>query len=82
MLPKTIASDGQAWAQAVTTSPSASGRSASRAVCWAARIRWTQKVHFSMTPRARTVTSGLSWRLSGSGKAFLAYANQLKYRTL
>jgi hypothetical protein len=37
-----------------------------------------QKVHFSITPRARTVTSGLSWRFIGSGKARLAYAYQLK----
>ena len=30
-------------------------------------MRCTQKVHFSMIPRLRTVTSGLSWffRLSG-----------------
>ena len=41
-----------------------------------------QKVHFSMTPRARTVTSGLSWRWSGSGHAISLYLYQLKYRTL
>src|SRR5439155_1648417 len=32
------------------------------------RIRGTQKVHFSITPFSRTVTSGLSSMLSGSGQ--------------
>ena len=41
-----------------------------------------QNVHFSITPRARTVTSGLSWRWSGSGQARSLYLYQLKYRTL
>jgi hypothetical protein len=39
-----------------------------RSASWPVRrIRWMQKVHFSMMPRLRTVTSGLSWffRLSG-----------------
>ena len=72
-LPKTIASDGQAWAQAVVNSPSRIGRSSSRAWFCAPRMRWTQKVHFSITPRARTVTSGLSWRWSGSGQAISLY---------
>ena len=31
-------------------------------------MRWMQKVHFSITPRERTVTSGLSCSFSGSGK--------------
>ena len=30
-------------------------------------MRWMQKVHFSMMPRLRTVTSGLSWLRSDSG---------------
>jgi hypothetical protein len=40
------------------TSPSRTARPASAASIWARRIRWTQKVHFSITPRSRTVTSG------------------------
>ena len=63
-LPKTIASVGQACWQAVTTSPSriapvlASRRRSARAL-----MRCTQYVHFSITPRLRTVTSGLSQQL-------------------
>ena len=73
-----MASDGQAWAQAVVNSPSWSGRPSSRAWFCAPRIRWMQKVHFSITPRARTVTSGLSCRLSGAGQAASLYLYQLK----
>ena len=60
MSPNTIACVGQACWQAVTISPSRIapvlllGRRSSRAL-----IRCTQYVHFSITPRLRTVTSGL-----------------------
>ena len=43
---------------AVWTLLPSSGRSAERARISASRMRWTQNVHFSMTPRSRTVTSG------------------------
>ena len=43
------------------------------------RIRWTQKVHFSMIPLNRTVTSGLSCSANGSGNSGV---NQLKVRAL
>src|SRR5256886_5498406 len=43
-------------------------RSSRRARFWAPRMRCTQKVHFSITPFSRTVTSGLSSMLSGSGQ--------------
>ncbi len=49
-------------------SPSRTPRSSSRAWFCAARMRCTQKVHFSMTPFSRTVTSGLSSKCSGSGQ--------------
>ena len=35
-----------------------------------ASIRWTQKVHFSITPRERTVTSGL-WTIFSIGEIVL-----------
>ena len=56
--PKTMACAGQVWAQAGVTSPSWTLRSPSRASPSAKRMRCTQKVHFSMTPFERTVTSG------------------------
>ena len=58
--PNTRAPVGQVWTQAGTTSPSSSSRSAIFASSFASRIRWTQKVHFSITPADLTVTSGLS----------------------
>jgi hypothetical protein len=61
--PNTIASVGQALWQAVTTSPSRMRRSSLFAPMRAAEMRWMQYVHFSMTPRLRTVTSGLFARL-------------------
>ena len=60
MLPKTIASVGQACWQAVTISPSRIWpvlRLRRRSRAWL--MRCTQYVHFSITPRLRTVTSGL-----------------------
>ena len=59
--PKTMAPVGQDSMQAGTTSPSAKrslvrpSRSPGRGI----GTRCTQKEHFSMTPRLRTVTSGL-----------------------
>ena len=46
----------------------------------ASRIRCTQKVHFSITPFPRTVTSGLSCQLSGSGNAYCLRSSS-PYRT-
>ena len=79
MSPKVIALVGHACAQAVTISPSRSWRSSVLRVDLGGRMRWTQNVHFSITPAPRTVTSGLSCRLSGSGHSG---SNQLKRRTL
>ena len=58
--PNTIAPVGQACWQAVATSPSASGRRCSSAWFLPSWMRWTQRLHFSITPRLRTVTSGFS----------------------
>src|SRR5262249_43085895 len=58
--PNTIARDGHACAHAVVNSSAASGRPSRRARCSASRMRCTQKVHFSITPLPRTVTSGFS----------------------
>ena len=60
-----MASVGQALWHAVATSPSRTSRPSSLASIFARLIRWTQKVHFSITPFSRTVTSGLSCRFSG-----------------
>ena len=59
----------QAWAQAVSLSSSEeeASRPSSRASSFAVRRRWTQKVHFSITPISRVTTSGLSMRLKDSG---------------
>ena len=59
--PKVIAPVGQDSMQAGITAPSASfpgspRRAASARASW---MRCTQKEHFSITPRLRTVTSGL-----------------------
>jgi hypothetical protein len=58
MLPKTIALVGHAAWHAVRISPSRICRSSSLAAMRAWLMRCTQYVHFSMTPRLRTVTSG------------------------
>ena len=60
---------GQAWAQAVSTSPSRTVRPSVRAFDFASVRRCTQKVHFSMTPLLRTVTSGFNCCSSGLGQA-------------
>ena len=64
--PNVIACVGHVCAQAGTTSPSRIGRSSFLASMRAALIRCTQYVHFSITPRLRTVTFGFrpSFRLS------------------
>src|SRR6185312_9272526 len=66
MSPKVIASVGQTCWQAVLISPSLICRSSFSEAMRAAVMRCTQYVHFSITPRLRTVTSGLrpSLRLS------------------
>ena len=74
-----MACAGQVWAQAGVISPSATGRPSRLAVCSAARMRCTQKVHFSMTPLERTVTSGFSCQSSGRTNWV---SRQLKVRTL
>ena len=57
--PNTMALAGQAAPHAGTTSLSRNSRPSRLATWVALRMRCTQKVHFSMTPRGRTVTSGL-----------------------
>ena len=69
MSPKTIAPVGHVCWHAVTISPSAIGRCSRRATISASRMRCTQYVHFSMTPRARTVTSGFIASASDVGLA-------------
>ena len=64
-----IAWVGQVCCQAVMMSPSFTVRFSSRAWSFPATMRCTHIVHFSMTPSYRTVTSGLSWTLSGSGNS-------------
>ena len=60
MLPKTMASVGQAAWQAVIDLAVADRRGPRfSASIRAALMRCTQYVHFSITPRLRTVTSGL-----------------------
>ena len=58
---------GHDWAQAGWTSSRPTSRPSVLAVTWTRLIRCTQKVHFSMMPFVRTVTSGLSWLFIGSG---------------
>ena len=48
--PNVIALVGHDCWQAVCTSPSAMPRFSSLAVCRAPSMRWTQNVHFSITP--------------------------------
>src|SRR6185369_3001159 len=57
--PKTIAPVGQVCWQAVLISPSSIGRFTFLALIFTFWMRCTQNVHFSITPRERTVTSGL-----------------------
>ena len=61
--PNVIARDGQACAHAIVNSSGSSSRCSTAARFSASRMRCTQKVHFSMTPLPRTVTSGLSCQL-------------------
>ena len=62
-----IASAGHACWQAVTISPSRTRRFSSSERIFPSLIRCTQYVHFSITPRHRTVTSGFaSMRMEGA----------------
>src|SRR5258708_3357139 len=81
MLPKTMASVGQACWHAVRISPSMISRSSFSDAMRASLMRWTQYVHFSITPRLRTVTSGLRiiFRL---GESKSANRKKLNRRTL
>ena len=83
MSPKTIAPVGHTSAHAGVTAPSLSlsAESPARvAAARAARMRCTQKEHFSITPLLLTVTSGLKLQFMGSGTSL--NPNQLKTRTL
>src|ERR1044072_9373312 len=85
--PNTIARDGHAAAHDTVNSSATSSRCSSAARFSASRMRCTLKVHFSITPFPRTVTSGLSCQLSGSGNAYCggggsAAPNQVEYRSL
>src|SRR5207244_13485653 len=79
MLPKYIARVVQVWTQAGTTSPSRTSRPSSLAFSSPLRMRWIQKVHFSITPRARTDTSGFN-ALSSCASHF--GSKKLKKRTV
>ncbi len=72
---------GQAASHAVTTSPSFISRPWFLASIRARVMRCTQYVHFSMTPRERTVTSGLRIILK-VGVVQSWYSRKLKRRTL
>ena len=50
---------GSSYVYAVLMAPSATGRSSFSASIFASLMRCTQYVHFSITPRLRTLTSGL-----------------------
>ena len=78
-LQNVIARVGHDCAQAGLTSPSATARSFSFARSSLRRIRWTQKVHFSMIPFQRMATSGLI--VCSSGASQLG-SDQLKKRTV
>ena len=69
-----IARVGQLCAHAVWISPSRTGRPSSLAFPLPSRMRWMHIVHFSITPFERTVTSGLSCQLSGSGNANVVFS--------
>ena len=79
--PNSMAEAGQACWQAVLTSPSRSSRPASFASIFDRLILCVQYVHFSITPLARTVTSGFiaSRRMSGVS---LVKLKKLNRRTL
>ncbi len=73
MSPKTIASVGQACAHAVVNESrgmrvSLDAPARTCAAIFASSMRCTQKVHFSITPRMRTVTLGFfcSFTISGA----------------
>src|SRR3954471_24616046 len=82
MFPKRIACDGHACSQAVLISPSRTDRSCFSDSIFAELMRCTQYVHFSITPRLRTVTSGFFCILSVSGPSSGLYSKKLNRRTL
>src|SRR5262249_176778 len=77
--PKTSARPEHDSTHAGLTSPSLSWRFPAFPSICAAAIRWTQNVHFSITPTSRTETSGLSCTSSGRGHCGL---KKSKKRTL
>src|SRR4029078_3293138 len=80
--PNTLSSAGHAFCRAVTLSPSLTRPFSSSALLSPWVVRWTQYVHFSMTPRHRTVTSGLaSIRRLGARNCFDQW-KKLNRRTL
>jgi hypothetical protein len=86
MLPNTIAPAGHAWAQAVVKVPSGTttfpdGPALTFCAIFACSMRCTQYVHFSMTPRLRTVTSGFFCILTLSVTKS-EYRKKLNRRTL
>ena len=76
-----MASVGHVCWQAVLISPSRTGRFSFSAVILTSLMRCTQNVHFSMTPRERTVTSGLRCILMVRF-SLSAYCTKLNRRTL
>ena len=66
-----MACAGHACWQAVCISDSVMGRSCTRESMRARSMRWTQYVHFSMTPRLRTVTSGFMRSFSTSEVSYV-----------
>src|SRR4029077_4457012 len=81
MSPKTMAWVGQTCWQAVWISPSRTFRPSFSASILASLMRCTQYVHFSMTPRLRTETSGLRCNLR-LGVVQSEYRKKLNRRTL
>src|SRR5664280_80502 len=75
--PKTIARAGHVCAHAGTIAPSFTGLCASLAAFSPNRMRCTQKVHFSMTPLERTVTSGFNCMFRGFGNSGSCQLNTL-----
>ena len=69
MSPKVMAPVGQVWAQAVVIAPTCLSsylRPLAFSSSRTSRVRWTQKLHFSITPLERTETAGLRTIISGA----------------
>src|SRR5260221_7665832 len=81
---------GHACAHAVFISPSFTGRPSFFAFSLPSCKRCTHMLHFSITPRERTTTSGLSTifpksfceGFTSAKSVFVSYSNQLNRRTL